>query len=91
MPVFLRHAAPRQLGAITPASRQVVFTRAMLLDRRITAAGLIFGGLTSATSLLLFALGHEKAGYTLGVTSALWGATIGVIRLFAEEQRDGEA
>jgi len=70
----------------------VVFTRSMILERRVTALGLIFGGLTTAASLLLFATGNDKAAYTLGIASALWGATIGVIRVFGtEESGNGEA
>jgi hypothetical protein len=64
----------------------VRFTRAMIVERRLTAAGYLFSGLFSAASLLLFATGRDKAGYMLGVTGALWGATIGAIRVFAEEQ-----
>lgn len=88
MQIISRRPPPRhQLGQIVQVPpAPVVFTRAMLLERRITATGLIFGGLFSATSLLLFALGKDKAGYMLGVASALWGATLGAIRVFGAEE-----
>lgn len=89
MRLIARHpriAGPYGLGQVVVPPRPVVFTRAMLVERRLTAMGLIFGGLTTAASLLLFATGNDKAGYMLGVTSALWGATIGAIRVFSAEE-----
>lgn len=87
MQISLRRPPRQQLGqTISVPPRPVVFSRAMLLERRVTAVGLIFGGLFSAASLLLFATGRDKAGYMLGVASALWGATIGAIKVFGAEE-----
>ena len=50
------------------------------------AFGVLFGGLFSATSLLFFALGKNKAGYMLGVAGALTGAVLGAIRIIASSE-----
>jgi hypothetical protein len=54
-------------------------------SRGIRAVEVLVTGLLAATSLVLFASGREKAGYALGVTSALWGAVSGAIRIYSEE------
>lgn len=89
--MYLRPAPRRQLGRSVPLPGVIAPTppppgaRVELINRRLTATGYVFGGLFSATSLLLFAMGRDRAGYMLGIASALWGATIGAIRVFAEE------
>ena len=88
LPTTVQLVVRRQLGSIT-TPRGVVFTRASLIERRFTAVGMIVGGLTSAASLILFATGRDKAGYMLGVASALWGAALGAIRVIGEEENNG--
>lgn len=65
----------------------VATTQAQLArtSRGVRAVEALVTGLLAATSLVLFASGREKAGYALGVTSALWGAVSGAIRIYSEE------
>lgn len=86
MQVTLHRPRPHLGQVVSTVPQPVRFTRVATVERRLEATGLIFGGLFSATSLLLFALGHDKAGYMLGISSALWGAVLGAIRVFGQQE-----
>lgn len=51
--------------------------------RHFEAWALFAGGLTTAASLVLFATGRHREAYTLGVATALLGASVGAIRILA--------
>lgn len=54
-------------------------------DRRVAVAATLFGGLFSATSLLMFATGHARAGYMMGVAGALISSVLGALQLMSED------
>jgi len=53
--------------------------------RNLLAVETLVTGLLAATSLVLFAAGKPKPGYVLGMSSALWGAVSGAIRIYSME------
>ncbi len=55
------------------------------LPRTVEALGVVFGGLFAATSLIMFALGNDRAGYMLGVAGALSSAVVGAIKVYAQD------
>jgi hypothetical protein len=46
--------------------------------------GVLGSAIVSAASLLLFALGKDKAGYMLGIAAALTGGVVGAVRLIGD-------
>lgn len=62
---------------------------AQLTTKHVEALGVLFGGLFSASSLLLFALKRDRAGYMLGVAGALTAAILGAMRVFGQPNGDG--
>ncbi len=72
------HAA--RLGAVTPAI-PATLVATQQADVNVTAFSMLFTGLFSATSLIMFATGHERAGYMMGVAGALLGGVFGALQL----------
>lgn len=54
------------------------------VERKVTAAGVLFAGLGSALSLYLFATGKQQEAFAIGIASALVGSIVGFVRVLGE-------
>lgn len=73
-------------GAVLVTQHQLQQQQRQRRSRRdLFALETLVTGLLAATSLVLFAAGRPKPGYVLGMSSALWGAVSGAIRIYSME------
>lgn len=73
----------RQLGQV-PATLPTFMPPTISQPTRYEAWAALGSGLLAAASLTLFALGHDKAGYMLGIGSAIGGAAVAAARIVGE-------
>ncbi len=72
-------------GPVLVTQHQLHQQRRRRTRRHLLAIETLVTGLLAATSLVLFAAGKPKPGYVLGMSSALWGAVSGAIRIYSTE------
>lgn len=72
-------------GAVLVTQHQLQQQQQRRSRRNLFALETLVTGLLAATSLVLFAAGKPKPGYVLGMSSALWGAVSGAIRIYSME------
>lgn len=54
------------------------------LKRGLLGAGMLFGGVLTATGMIGFASGNQKLGYTASIAGLVFSTVTGFVRLYEE-------